>query len=248
MSDKVTATMICDALENQYSSPEWYIGFEVGNSTGSNCKRHADAVAINAYPSKGFETRGFEIKVAKSDLKSELDNGIKADEVARFCDFWFLVTPKGLTDDFTIPPTYGVIEYNNGKLTQKTRATKLDKQPPTSGFMCAVLRGRERTIQSLAIRLAKEKEERIKRDTEYSAKTAISQLKELHIKLAEIKEATGIDLSDWTPTISIIRKLNAAESLDVICSSIQRIEYATKNLIRDTNEVQKAVDMMKAGG
>ena len=107
INKKVTAADIRQALTNTYTSPEWYLGFEVGNSTGANCSRHADAVAINAYPSKGFEVRGFEIKVSKQDLKSELENGLKSDEIARFCDYWFLVVPKGLTDGFTLPPTWG---------------------------------------------------------------------------------------------------------------------------------------------
>ena len=70
MSEKVTAKVIRKALMDTYKEPEWYLGFEVGNSTGADCRRHADAVAINAYPSRGFEVRGFEIKVSRSDLQS----------------------------------------------------------------------------------------------------------------------------------------------------------------------------------
>ncbi len=122
MSDKVAAQDIRDALELRYQPPEWYLGFEVGDSTGTDNTRHADAVAINAYPSKGFQTIGFEIKVSKSDLKSELENGAKSDAIAKYCDNWFLVTPKGLTKDFTLPPTWGVMEYHDGKLRQTTPA------------------------------------------------------------------------------------------------------------------------------
>lgn len=67
----VDANTLRQALKETYRAPEWYLGFEVGNSTGSQCRRYADAVAVNAYPSRGFEIRGFEIKVSK--IKEAVD-------------------------------------------------------------------------------------------------------------------------------------------------------------------------------
>lgn len=147
MPEKITAQMIRNALAKKYQTPEWYLGFEVGNSTGLGCNRHADAVAINAYPSKGYETRGFEIKVSRADLSKELENGIKSEEIAMFCDYWFLVVPAGLAKGFTLPPTWGVMEYRDGKITQTQPAAKLDKSAPSKGFLCAMLRGRERAVR-----------------------------------------------------------------------------------------------------
>ena len=72
------------------------IGVEVPNATGGLSKRRADAVAMNLFPSKNYEIRGFEIKISKSDLKRDLDNGSKSNEVAKYCDYWFLVTPRDL--------------------------------------------------------------------------------------------------------------------------------------------------------
>ncbi len=103
MAEKITAKDIRKALMATYREPEWYLGFEVGNGTGADCRRHADAVAINAYPSRGYEVRGFEIKVSRADLQSELDNGIKAEMVAQHCNYWYLVVPKGLTENMMIP-------------------------------------------------------------------------------------------------------------------------------------------------
>lgn len=246
MNDVVTAAHIRLALESAYTSPEWYLGFEVGNSTGADCKRHADGVAVNAYPSKGFETRGFEIKVSKQDLAAELKKGIKSDEVARFCDYWFLVTPKGLSDEFTLPPTWGVIEYHDGKLRQKTRATKLEKVMPTAGFMCAMLRGRERTIAELASRITEDREEQIRRETMWRANSAEKDLKALREKLDEIKSTTGISLDNWTPTSSIITRLNAAASLEVITRNVRMMQRAAKELMEDAQEIQAAAEAMKA--
>jgi hypothetical protein len=162
--EKITADMIRKALEAAYQPPEWYIGFEVGNSTGANTRRHADATAINAYPSQGYTIRGFEIKVSKQDLAAELQQGGKSDSIAQYCDYWFLVTPKGLTDDFTLPPTWGVLEYDKGKLRQKHKATQIESVAPTRGFLCAMLRGRERALMEKAKNVLAEREQQIKRD------------------------------------------------------------------------------------
>lgn len=247
MNNIVTADMIRQALEDTYKEPEWYLGFEVGNSTGADCKRYADAVAINAYPSKGFETRGFEIKVAKQDLSAELKNGIKSDEIARFCDYWFLVTSKGLTDEFSLPPTWGVIEYHDGKLRQKTRATKLEKVTPTPGFLCAMLRGRERLTAGAASRITTEREEQIRRETIRRASDAERTLKDLQAKLNEIKLATGISLDYWSPKQSIIHRLQAAQSLDIITRNIRLLERSAKGMMEDAQEIAAAVSAIRAG-
>lgn len=247
MNKTVNAGMIRRALNETYRTPEWYLGFEVGNSTGADCKRHADAVAINAYPSKGFETRGFEIKVSKQDLVAELKNGIKSDEIARFCDYWFLVTPKGLTEGATLPPTWGIIEYHDGKLRQTQKAEKLKKVDATPGFICAMLRGRERVTAEAAGKITAEREEEIIRQAMWRAGDAERELKKLHEKLEEIRESTGIKLDDWTPTQSIIHRLQAAQSLDIITRNIRVIERGAKDLVEDVKEIEQAVAAMRDG-
>lgn len=241
---KITSTDIINALQAQYTTPEWYLGTEVGNSTGSDCRRHADAIAINAYPSKGFEVRGFEVKVSASDLKSELDNGLKSDEIARFCDYWFLVVPKGLTDNFTLPPTWGVIEYFEGKLKQKVKATKLDKIKPNFGFLCAMLRGRERNFNIEINKRAEEMAKQKQANLNYEATKNKEDLLELQSKLADIKQATGIDLSSWTPSKNIISKLNAAQNIDVITKEVKQIQWQTKRLLESAAEIDKASKAM----
>lgn len=247
MSEIITAEHIRRALEDAYTSPEWYLGFEVGNSTGANCRRHADAVAVNAYPSKGFETRGFEIKVNKQDLATELSNGIKSDQIARFCDYWFLVTPKGLSDGFTLPPTWGVIEYHDGKLRQKTKAAYLEKISPTAGFLCAMLRGRERAVYETARKITTEREEQIRHETRWKANSAEKDLVRLREKLTEIKNSTGIALDDWTPTQSVIDRLNAVTSLEIITRNIRFIEKSAKGLLEDAQEIMTAASAMRSG-
>lgn len=242
----ITADDLRVALKDTYSSPEWYLGFEVGNSTGSNCRRYADAVAINAYPSKGFEIRGFEIKVSKSDLKKELEEGAKADAIAKFCDYWFLVVPKGLTDTFTIPKTWGVIEYNNGTLRQKIKAEKLTPEPPTVGFLCAMLRGRERILNSTISELAKKEAESMKKYQSYEVQRDKKELDDLRKKLKEIGDQTGIYLDSWMPEKHIINRLNAAQNIEIIAESVSRLGYAIKRMETAASAISKAANNIMA--
>lgn len=238
----VTADDIRRALELSYAPPEWYIGFEVGNGTGTELRRYADAIAVNAYPSKGFEVRGFEIKVSKQDLKSELENGAKSDEIARYCDYWFLVVPKGLVDGFVLPPTWGVLEYHDGKLRMKTRAEKLQKTNPTPGFLCAMLRGRERAAVKAAENAAKQAEDEIRRRVLAGVVNSEEKLKVLCEKLEEIKAATGIELDTWKPTSDIIERIKLAQSLKVVPRKLEDVKWHVTRLLENVQEIQSAVD------
>lgn len=193
MAEKVTADYIREALTASYCEPEWYLGFEVGNSTGANCRRHADAVAINAYPSRGYEVRGFEIKVSRSDLQQELDNGIKAEMVAQHCNYWYLVVPKGLTENMMIPAPWGILEYSDGKLRQKKKPTYRETAPDM-GFLMAFLRGwtRQKTGILNKERMALKEQERklISNEVRWELKT----YEELKAKVIKFRDDTGIDL------------------------------------------------------
>jgi hypothetical protein len=244
-AEKITADDIRKALESKYAAPEWYLGFEVGNSTGANCRRHADAVAINAYPSKGHEIRGFEIKVSKSDLQTELENGIKSDEIARYCDYWFLATPKGLTKGFALPPTWGVVEYNDGRLLQVINPQKLERAQPPVGFIAAMLRGRERLVANQSQKINAEERRRIEEQVLWRVKNSEKELEKLREKLAEIKQKTGIELDDWEPTRTIVARLKAAEALEVIDQNMRWIESAAKTIGEGSVALQKALKTIR---
>jgi hypothetical protein len=150
--------------------------------------------------------------------------------------------PKGLTDGFTLPPTWGVLEFIGGGLIHKVKAEKLEREAPTTGFMCAMLRGRERAVTEAAAKVTKDREEHIRRTTLFGVKNAEDELKRLRAKLAEINEATGIELSDWTPTRNIIDRLQAAKSLELIARNVRFIERGAADLLEDAREIQAAAE------
>jgi hypothetical protein len=161
---KVTASHIRVALERRHCAPEWCLMHEVANGTGFSGKRYADCVAMNLFPSRGLAIHGLEIKVSRSDPINELKNPDKADEIAQYCDLWYLITPKGLADSLGLPLPWGLIElHDNGILREKKKAQKLDAKPLTRTFIAALAR---RISQLDAESIAQLAEERIRPERE----------------------------------------------------------------------------------
>lgn len=194
MADKVTADDIRKALSERYCEPDWYLGFEVGDGCGSEVTRHADAIAICPYPSRGYEALGFEIKVSKQDLKREIEQPAKAEALAKYCNYWFLVVPKGLTDDIQIPEPWGIIEYIDGKLRQKKKAAFF-KNIIDIGFCCAFIRGIRRKDDK-DFREAKAHMERMTIEhLDMETRSKLYDYEKLQERLKTLQKRTGIDLT-----------------------------------------------------
>lgn len=101
------------ALQHAFALPEWICVSEVGNATGALCCRHADMILFNTYPSHRLSLVGIEIKASLSDLDRELAHPDKAEEIASYCNEWFLAVPKGLLPEGKmIPEGWGILEVN----------------------------------------------------------------------------------------------------------------------------------------
>ena len=196
----MTSSDICAALRDKYKQPEWALFFEVANGTGGYARRHADALAMNMYPSRGLSILGFEIKVSRHDLKRELDNPDKAEEVAKYCDEWWLAVPKGLIKDGdNIPVPWGVMECENGKFSVLKKAQWLEAKQVTKQFLAAVVRSAGKVDEGTIAKAKNEawreayehKQEQIQREVENRTR-AFTEIKK---QIEEIKQLTGEDLS-----------------------------------------------------
>ena len=138
---KVTATDIERALMKHFAPPGHRIFFEVGNDTGAKQKRWIDAVACGVWPSTGQEFVGIEIKVSRSDWQRELKDPLKAQELMRFCNRWYLACPAGMVKPDELPATWGMLALDKaGRLRVAVPAKQLDPQPPSPGFVMAMMR------------------------------------------------------------------------------------------------------------
>lgn len=135
---------LLDKIADLYPAPEWGFYREVSSATGAvEGKRRADAIAVNTFPSKGWEAVYFELKVSRGDLRRELRNPEKA-KLTRFCTESFIVVPaprKLVIPDLTeLPRGWGLIEVGTGKPVTIVEAAKKVAAEPDMDFTRSLLR------------------------------------------------------------------------------------------------------------
>lgn len=139
-----TAAEIRLALARHYPHPEYGIVFEVAQSTGHGANRHLDAMAMGLWPSRGLVLFGIEIKVTTADFRNELRNPAKAEQLARFCDYFYVAAPAGVVPIGELPKFWGLLEIERGKVKERMPATRLSPQAVTKDFLAAVFRAASR--------------------------------------------------------------------------------------------------------
>lgn len=146
-----TASTIRDALRRHYGASEQHtsthIAFEVTSGTGRYANRRVDAVVMDLWPSRGYTLHAMEIKVSQSDLKRELKDGAKSEDVAQHCDLFSIVAPLGMVKLSQLPLPWGLIEVDASdalrftKPAKRTRARAVDR-----AFLASVMRACARPI------------------------------------------------------------------------------------------------------
>ena len=123
---------------------EWVFMTNVRDVTGypKGKRRYADAMAMNMYPSRGLGLHGFEIKLNREDLMSEIRDPSKSGAFKQFCDHWWLViSDKGIIKLGGVPDDWGVMwAPPKGGLRVIKKAPQLEPEPITRGFLASLLR------------------------------------------------------------------------------------------------------------
>lgn len=189
------------ALRARFCSPEWALFFEVGDATGGNHRRWADAVAMNLYPSRGLEIHGFEVKVSRSDWTKELKTPDKSAPVQQYCDRWWIVTPKDIIKDGELPPTWGHYEVGeSGKIRQVVAAPKLTPIDVSKEFVAAMLRRASSADEAVIQTMVMEQLAKARQDDESYIKRRIEsetrELQSLREQVREFEAASGIKISN----------------------------------------------------
>lgn len=136
----LTAEDLFHLLEERYPIPSWALLPQVANMTGGG-SRYADGIAMSCWPSMGMEVHGFEIKCYRGDWLHEIRNGQKSQPIFKFCDRWWIVVPnKAMVEEGELPPTWGLMDVQGGKLKVVVNAPKLKPEPLNRMFIASVLR------------------------------------------------------------------------------------------------------------
>lgn len=183
------------AIRKLYSGNGYSVLSQVRNGTGqSNTVRTADMLAVSTWPSRGLFLEGFEVKSDKGDLRRELANPAKADEIAQYCSWWWIACPEGLADGLEIPPTWGVITVN-AKLIAKVakRGTPLEPKALDILLVCSILRNfSEGYVHRSEVAPLVEKARKEEQEDLESRRS--NRLKNLESAVSQFKEHSGIDL------------------------------------------------------
>ena len=109
--EKLTTKEVMQAMRNTFGDRKDYAYLEqVRNQTGFTDKRLriADAITMGLYPSRGLYIEGYEVKVSRSDWLSELKQPEKADDIAGYCHYWWIVAPKDIITVDEMPHDWGL--------------------------------------------------------------------------------------------------------------------------------------------
>lgn len=200
---KFGTSSIAAAMRVAYPSSAYAVLFEVANATGFGCNRHADALVMSLWPSRGLHVTGFEFKASRSDWIKELKDPAKAEAVAQYCDFWTLaVSDEDIVKPGELPIGWGLMAVSGKTLKTITAPTRLEAKPWTREFQAAVLRSVAEPVAAIdyvALNVAREEGRKEAAETaERREKEWEKQFRDLLKKVDEFESLTGISIqSRW---------------------------------------------------
>lgn len=215
---KYTAADLRDRLKEYHSSGEWVIQFEVANSTGMGVKRHADAVAMSIWPSRGYKIHGFEVKVSRSDWQREMREPQKADAVGQYCDAWFLVAPPDIVNEVEIPETWGWLIPSGKSLRIKKQPLVTKAKEVGRDFIAAMLRNNhaedETRIKAGVQKARAEDHKRFEERLARELKNRTYEFERLKEQVAKFEADSGIKITNaWGGDRDIGKKLKMLEAI-----------------------------------
>lgn len=188
------------ALRPLYPAAEYALLPQVANGTGARANRHADALVLSLWPSRGLHLSGFEIKSYRGDWLRELANPAKAEEIAKYCAYWWIVAATDkIVQDGELPPTWGLLVWDAEKQAlKKAKAAPFqpDAQKPDLPFIAAMLRKAQDVVTPDAVIAEAKRDAREAAKIEARAELdwEVRELKKLRDKVKAFEEASGVSL------------------------------------------------------
>lgn len=199
----ITTPQLREKLAAKYKEPAYAFLQEVRNSTGFvGNVRSADAIAMSLWPSRGLDLIGFELKISRSDWLHELNKPQKADEIAPYCDYWWVVVAdESIVLEGELPPTWGLMAASGrGRSLRIIKdAPKLEAKELSRGLLASLLRNATSGTVPSSILSGMLKDERNRamemcNDKIERANKERDQIKQ-HIE--DFEQASGLRINGW---------------------------------------------------
>lgn len=205
-----------DLIRKRHAGDGWQVFTELANGTGWKVKGWADAAALGIWPSRGYEFHGYECKISREDLKKELLDPSKADNVGKYCDFWWLVLADAkLMDGLVVPSTWGILVPRGGVLRTVRKAPKLEAKAFDRAFCAAMIRNVTSTWvpkhehDELKKTAREEAEKKIADERRWEKSGAEADLADLKRQVDEFERESGVKLGTRWETRNIARAVAA---------------------------------------
>lgn len=202
----VTTADLRAALRATHADDEFVVLFEVPDRTGRAPAARADALVMSLWPSRGCEITGFELKASRADWLAELKAPAKADHVMRYCERWCVLAAPQVVREAELPRGWGLWDLGtDGTLRRRVQPALRECEPPSRGFLAALLRARNRLDGDdlLAMQARHRRQWDAARDALPDAPATgtrdADRVERGLAKLEAIRSATGIDLTDHVP-------------------------------------------------
>lgn len=174
------------------------------NDRAGFARRRLDAVVLDTWPSKGLELHGLEIKVTRQDLRRELQDLSKFEEMAKSLDrFSIVAAPKVATLDM-LPDKWGLyIPDGRGGLRARRKPLQLWNERNdgvvSRSFMAAFVRALlSRSTDDEALRAEyKRGYDRGKLEGSREVDRVENREQRLRLRIEEFEEASGIDIDSY---------------------------------------------------
>ena len=229
-------------LRTRYPEASCALLPQVADRTGSPT-RHADAIAMQLWPSRGLTIEGIEIKTARSDWLRELAAPEKADVIFRFCDKWWLCAPAGVAKLEEIPSTWGwlmPVESQGAWVIDVAKQAPENKTviEPTRTFLASLLRSLQRDATD-------EKEIKKAIDSAVAAALKAAKVSELEREKRRMESI----VEDFEALKKNVRDFEAASGLRIgnrwDASHIRVIGDAARAVVEGKGLVQSTLQAMK---
>ncbi len=252
------ASHIKKALQDTYAQPEWAIFFEVADGTGAASRRRADAIAMNMWPSRGLELRAFEIKVSRSDLKSELKAPSKAEAIAQYCNTFYLATSSGLAKGMDVPQNWGLIEVTEGGQVRVKRQSEYNKEPAPLAppFIASILRSAYQATEGVVqaeisrerIALQQKHHESIEREVSKHLERSRNNATQNQVFIDQLQEVLGENYRTILQDPSFLNAVRSVRELgtELSWSGLNHISAYLKSTAEEMTKLHSNLDELSA--
>lgn len=236
------------ALRVRYPEKSYAFLAQLRNATGyKRAQRYADALVMSLWPSRGLHLTGFEIKIYRNDWLRELKDGEKADAIAQYCHFWYVVAgDETIIKPDEVPVTWGLMVHH-----QAGRSPKIIKEAPLNPnptpidylFLASILRKQTAEVVPLDELNRSVYNEGVTHGRKLQSQDNVraegnhTRLKE---SLAEFEKISGLKINEYNGHRlgELVKKLQEALNFDHRAKSLRQM---AESILKELAEYEKPI-------